>query len=137
MIVEKLIDTPPYKILRPSQDNIEEIIEYQQIFDLKQKFQFPRICYRIRANKQRIKREEQISQPTPLKNTIQKVRQTLCDKIKDQWIILEESIEKFNKIDKIEKLKSKPGRPKKSKITNAKISNNDQSAKLMMDFLSK
>ena len=34
MIVKKLIDTSPYKILKPNQDNIDEIFEYQKIFNL-------------------------------------------------------------------------------------------------------
>ena len=150
MIVEKLLDIQSFNLPKPNPENVKEIIEYQQIFDIKveitiSNFASPLIkkakeyINEILEINKKIGAKEEISWPNSLSNIIVKVRQSLCNKKKEQWIIYEEAIEKIINISAKQNLtenhKAKPGRPKKNK-TYSDIDIN-HSSKFMMDFLAK
>lgn len=148
MIIEKLIDVQLFNLPKPDYENMKNIIEYQQIFDLKTEFlvakhistlskQANDFINEILELNTHLGENEDIVWPKPLCNTIQNVRRQLGDKSKDQLVLLEDAIEKTLSLTAKQsltlKLQAKPDRPRKNKIpTNIK---NNKSSEFMANFL--
>ena len=147
MIVEKLLDVPKFNLPKPDKENVKDIIEYQQLLDLKIEVMVSKhitllinkasdFINEILNNNKRLGENEEIVWPKSLSDIIHKVRHSIGIKSKEQWIILEEAIEKMlfltNKETKINKTKAKPGRPKKIIPFN-----DNKSSEFMASFLAK
>ena len=146
MVVDKLLEVQKFNLPKPDKENVKDIIEYQQIIDLKIEILVSKYVNQITNKTSEYIREildnnkgsgecEEIILPKSLNDIIQKVKQSIGSKSKEQCIILEESIEKIlilaNREAKINKTKAKPGRPKKKDA----IFSDDKSSEFMKTFL--
>ena len=128
-IINKNYQTP--KIDKPNPEDLTQILEYEQIYDLKMEIILDKelentevqtkeiIKEAIETNKQQSKEEPII--PQNLQSIIEKVKTTLPTKGKQYWTMIEILIEKSisRHITNIyKKDKKKPGRPKKENNQN-------------------
>ena len=116
-------ETP--KLDKPDQENLKEILEYEQIYDLKidiildkeikdiQQRAENLITKAIEVNKNSLQKDPII--PQELNQLLNDVRINITKENKDKWMMLEIILEKINHIHKLSAVKPKkkqPGRPK-------------------------
>lgn len=145
IIVEKIIDIKEFDLEKPNKEDLNEVLEYQQMFDLKIEIMVEKLMHetKIKAdnyidnileiNKNK-KENEEIKWPEGIKKTIKYVKDNIGNKSKEKWEILEASIEKAINLLKrniiADKNKKKVGRPKQYKKND-----NNYSALFMENFL--
>ena len=128
LIVDKILEVNPFALPKPDKESLKDIIEYQQMYDLmievlvakhatdliKQAADYTSQV--LNLNKE-IQYNDDIIWPKPLQEVITRVRQSMGNKTKEQWVIYEEAIEKILVLSAKEnrkiKIKSRPGRPRK------------------------
>ena len=115
---------------KPNKEDLNEVLEYQQMFDLKIEIMVEKLMHetKIKAdnyidnileiNKNK-KENEEIKWPEGIKKTIKYVKDNIGNKSKEKWEILEASIEKAINLLKrniiADKNKKKVGRLKQYK----------------------
>ena len=151
LLLETILDIKEFQIPKPDEENINDIIEYQQIFDLKIEIMVENKIKTIKNKVEEVAQEiiqinsdstndkSGIKLPKNLENIINRVRNEIGNKNKKIWIILETAVEKalqFNNIKyKEKKEKNRVGRPKKYK--NKSENNENKSSIFMENFLKK
>ena len=125
------------KIEKPNQENIKDILEYQQLYDLKIEIivdkKFEEIETQTKQMINKIIKSNQYNKskipkiPIELLETMEKTRDTIPAQGKNKWLmeetILEKIVEKY-KLNFINtKIKKKPGRPKKNNENNNNLQN--------------
>ena len=125
MIVDKILQVKPFALPKPDKESLKDIIEYQQMYDLmievlvakhatdliKQAADYTSQV--LNLNKE-IQYNDDIIWPKPLHEAIIRVRKSIGNKTKEQWVIYEEAIEKILVLSAKENRKIKfKSRPRK------------------------
>ena len=126
LIVNELLDMQPMNLTKPNLENLKEILEYQQIFEMKVeiivKDKFEEIKKKAESEIKTLfilneNKKDNFEFPDYLSKIITNVRGKIPSKSKEQWLFIETAIEitlNIIKQDKIKvKVKPKVGRPKK------------------------
>ena len=126
LLTKELLDIQPFNLIKPNIEDLKELIEYQQIFEMKTEIiVLDKYDTIIKKGENEVKalfllnekKTENYEYPNELAKAIQLVRERIPKLNKEQWIIIETAIEIllniYNKKDIENKIKRKVGRPKK------------------------
>ena len=153
LLLDNILNINELQIPKPDKEKIHELIEYQQIFDLKIEIIVSKIIEKVQNETEEFTNElletnseinddkKEIIWPKTLENIILRVRNNIGNKTKQIWLIFETAIEKAIQLQKKKqrerKEKNKVGRPKKNSNTNEKNKKDKNAAAFMENFLKK
>ena len=119
LLLDNILNIKELQIPKPDKEKIHELIEYQQIFDLKIEIIVSKIIEKVQNETEEFTNElletnseinddkKEIIWPKTLENIILRVRSNIGNKTKQIWLIFETAIEKVIQLQKKETKRKK------------------------------